>query len=540
MTADLAIIIVNYRTLRLTVDCLASLEGEIQPGVRVVIVDNASGDGSPELLESAVVERGWSSWASVLRSPVNGGFAAGNNLGIRSIDAAAYVLLNSDTLVRPGALRSLREAMLLHPDAGIIGAGCLDVHGNLAHSAFRFHSPLSELLRAASTGPVTRLLRQFDPVLPLTDKPVEPEWVGFPCVLIRREVFETAGFLDDGYFMYFEDVDYCRRAALAGWKILYWPLATVVHLGGGSSQEMADEGSRRRAPRYYYESRARYFAKYYRPRGLWLANGLWYAGRLVSLSRELLGRPASHREHEALDIWIGASDRRRSRRGPKSTMVRTLKRDSEQSQAEIPEHPTPSHSAPRPLGDRNMNPRDIGLLGLIAEDYRTHDHNLLVPGFLAIAVHRFGNARLDVKPKLLRAPLSLAYSMLYTAVNWTWGIDLPYVVRLGRRVRIWHHGGMVLGARSIGDDVHIRQNTTFGVRNRQNLDSIPIIGNRVDIGAGACVVGAITVGDDCVIGPNSVVLRHVPAGSVVMGVPARQANLGVSEAPAPSNRVQGV
>jgi serine O-acetyltransferase len=84
---------------------------------------------------------------------------------------------------------------------------------------------------------------------------------------------------------------------------------------------------------------------------------------------------------------------------------------------------------------------------------------------------------------------------------------------------------MVLGARAVGDDVHIRHNTTFGVLNRRELEGKPIIGNRVDIGVGACILGPVTVGDDCVIGPNSVVLKHLPPGSVVMGVPARQAVL---------------
>lgn len=181
----------------------------------------------------------------------------------------------------------------------------------------------------------------------------------------------------------------------------------------------------------------------------------------------------------------------------------------------------PSHDAPLPKGDRNENPPGLGLLALVAEDYRTHGRRLLEPGFVAVAVHRFGNARMGIRSRLLRAPLSLAYRVLYTAVCWLWGIDLDYTVRVGRRVRLWHHGGMVLGARAIGDDVHVRHNTTFGVLNRRELDGKPIIGDRVDIGVGACILGAITVGDDCVIGPNSVVLRDVPSRSVVMGVPAR-------------------
>jgi serine O-acetyltransferase len=187
--------------------------------------------------------------------------------------------------------------------------------------------------------------------------------------------------------------------------------------------------------------------------------------------------------------------------------------------------PPPSHDAPLPKGDLNLNPPGIGLLALLREDYRTHDRRLLEPGFLAIAVHRLGNARMSVRPRLLRAPLTIAYHVFFTVVNVLFGIDLPYTARLGRRVRIWHHGGMVLGARAIGDDVHIRHNTTFGVLNRQEVSGKPIIGNRVDIGVGACILGPVTVGDDCVIGPNSVVLRHLPPGSVVMGVPARQAAL---------------
>lgn len=182
-----------------------------------------------------------------------------------------------------------------------------------------------------------------------------------------------------------------------------------------------------------------------------------------------------------------------------------------------------SHDAPFPRGDRNANPPDIGLLSLLAEDYRTHDRSLLEPGFVAVALHRLGNARMGVRFKLLRAPLSVAYWIVFAIVSWMLGIHIPYNTRLGRRVRIWHHGGIWLGARSIGDDVHIRHNTTLGVLNRNARDGKPIIGNRVELGVGACIMGPVTVGDDSVVGPNSVVIRSVPAGGVVMGVPARQA-----------------
>jgi len=196
----------------------------------------------------------------------------------------------------------------------------------------------------------------------------------------------------------------------------------------------------------------------------------------------------------------------------------------------------PSHDAPLPRGDRNLNPPGIGFFALLAEDYRTHDRSLLEPGFWAVAVHRFGNARMGVGNKVLRAPLSLLYRFLYTVVAWFWGIDLSYTVRLGRRVRFWHHGGMVIGARAIGDDVHIRHNTTMGVLSRQDLTGKPIVGNRVDVGVGACILGPVTVGDDSVIGANSVVIRDLPPRSVVMGVPARQAVLRVEPSPPPSSK----
>ena len=517
MPVDLAVILLNFRTRKMTVDCLSTLAGEMEPGIRVVVVDNDSGDGSADEIEVALHERGWSGWASVLRSPGNRGFAAGNNLGIRSIEAAAYLLLNSDTLVLPGALRSLREAMRLHPEAGIIGSGLLTGGGDPDHSCFRIPAPPSELIRGANTGFVTRLLRRYDPILPHTDQPFEPDWVGFACVLVRGEVVRTVGLLDDGFFMYFEDVDYCRRAAAKGWKVLYWPAAKVVHLQGASSKVTGDSGWRRRAPRYFYEARSRYYAKFYGRIGLWLANLLWSLGRLVALPRELLGRPPSTREHEATDIWTNAAN-------PMSTTQATpLPRPVPRQEGG--EDPAPSHDAPLPTGSTNANPGGIGLFQLIAEDYRTHDRKLLEPGFVAIAVHRLGNARMSVRFKPLRAPLTVAYVYLFTVVNWLWGIDLSYTVKLGRRVRIWHHGGMVLGARAIGNDVHIRHNTTLGILSRSDPSGKPIIGNRVDIGVGACVLGPVTIGDDSIIGANSLVIRHVPSGSVVMGVPARQASL---------------
>jgi serine O-acetyltransferase len=118
--------------------------------------------------------------------------------------------------------------------------------------------------------------------------------------------------------------------------------------------------------------------------------------------------------------------------------------------------------------------------------------------------------------------LTILYGILYRCVEWTCGISLPYTVQLGRRVRIWHHSGMILNARSIGDEVHIRQNTTFGLTGRgQPAEAIPTIEDRVDLGCNVCVAGAVTIGHDSRIGANTLVIHDIPPGAVAAGVPAR-------------------
>jgi serine O-acetyltransferase len=171
-------------------------------------------------------------------------------------------------------------------------------------------------------------------------------------------------------------------------------------------------------------------------------------------------------------------------------------------------------------GDRNLNPSGIGFLSLLCEDLRTHDNHFCEQGFWAIAVHRFGNWRMDL-PRPIRVPMTILYRFLYKWVEWTCGISLPYTVGLGRRVRIWHHGGMILHARSIGDDVTIRHNTTFGLVSPDRPLEIPTIENQVDIGCGVCVLGNVTIGRGSRIGANAVVLSDIPAGSTAVGVPAR-------------------
>ena len=173
------------------------------------------------------------------------------------------------------------------------------------------------------------------------------------------------------------------------------------------------------------------------------------------------------------------------------------------------------------LGLYNQNPTGISFFNLLREDWHEHESDLLSQGFWAIAVNRFGNWRMGIRNRFLRLPFSILYKCLYKWVEWTCGISLNYTVKVGRRVHIWHHGGMILGAREIGNDVHIRQNTTFGVARRGDPRWMkPIIGNDCDIGTGAVIVGGITIGHHSGVGANAVVTKDVPPNCIAVGVPA--------------------
>jgi len=304
---QLAVILLNYRRADLVVQCLESLAPEVagRADWRVVVVDNDSRDGSAARITDAIRSRAWSAWALLVESPVNGGFSAGNNVGIHAIRADHYLLLNSDTIVRPDALGRLLDSLLAQPRVGLLGPRLEGVEGHAQESCFRFHTPWSELIAAAATGPVTRLLRRHEVALPPAAEPHDAAWISFACVLIRGAALAEIGLLDDGYFMYFEDMDYCRRAWEKGWAVRYEPRARVVHLRGGSSPVKQAFAERKRVPRYYFEARTRYFAKHYGGvAGVVIANLAWLVGRAISFAREVAGNKRPHTaEHHTRDLW---------------------------------------------------------------------------------------------------------------------------------------------------------------------------------------------------------------------------------------------
>lgn len=163
-----------------------------------------------------------------------------------------------------------------------------------------------------------------------------------------------------------------------------------------------------------------------------------------------------------------------------------------------------------------------GLWQQIKEDWQAHGKDWTKPGFRAVAIQRFGVWRMSVQPKWLRAPLSVLYRMLYRKARNTYGIDLPYSVKLGRRVVIEHQGAIIIhGDCVIGDDSIIRQGVTLGNRYLDRPLDAPRLGQRVNVGAGAKILGGVSIGDDVTIGANAVVLKDIPAGHTAVGIPAK-------------------
>lgn len=164
----------------------------------------------------------------------------------------------------------------------------------------------------------------------------------------------------------------------------------------------------------------------------------------------------------------------------------------------------------------------VSLIQQVHEDYIAHDRRWSVPGFQAVALHRFGCWQQKIKRKIFRAPLTAVSRTLFVFVRNVYGIELPFSVKLGRRVVIYHQHGIVIHGNSvIGDDCIIRQGVTLGIRSMDRLDDAPQLGNGVDIGCGAKILGGVKIGGQAKIGANAVVLNHVPPYATAIGVPAQ-------------------
>jgi N-acetylglucosaminyl-diphospho-decaprenol L-rhamnosyltransferase len=262
---DVAVVIVTYKSAQLTIESLRSIQSERATeglSIRVIVVDNASGD--LPTIEKVLEPNGWSSWVTLIPAPMNGGFAYGNNLGIQRAYATGspnYVyLLNPDAQVRPGAISSLVRFLEVQPNVGIAGSSFETLDGNDWPFAFRFPTLVSELSHGLQFGLVERLLKRWTVARPMTMTRQPTDWISGASMMVRPAVFAAIGGLDENYFLYFEETDFCYRARQAGFSTWYVPESRVMHIIGQSTKITDAPLAPRRLPAYWFESRKRYFA----------------------------------------------------------------------------------------------------------------------------------------------------------------------------------------------------------------------------------------------------------------------------------------
>lgn len=260
--SDLAIITVSFNTVGMLGACLASVYEGLEGSAEVWVVDNASSDGSPEMVRSEFPK------ARLMALAENVGFAAGNNAAIRAaLDGESppryLFLLNPDTEIRGEAIRAMVRFMDATPSAGMCGAALVYPDGGFQHAAFRFptlpqiwfdffHRP-GRLLESPLNGRYPRSLYE-------TGRPFEVDHPLGATMLVRRKVLEEVGALDESYFMYAEEIDWCMRIRRAGWKIYCVPSAVVMHHGGGATRQFRD-----RMFVALWRSRLRLFRLHYGP-----------------------------------------------------------------------------------------------------------------------------------------------------------------------------------------------------------------------------------------------------------------------------------
>ena len=305
----LLVVILNYRVTDLTIDCLKSLVPEIPrvPGMKVAVCENGTGGDAEQRIREAIVANGLEPCVELTAISPNRGFTGGNNVIIRKALASAdppeyFLLLNADTLVLPGAFEALVRFMDGQPEVGIAGSHLEWPDGAPQGSPFWFPGIASELDRGLKLGIVSKVLSGSLVVDPKPRNASPVDWLGGTSMIIRRQVVETIGPLDEGLYTYFDDVDYCLSAKRAGWPTWFVPESRIIHLEGRSTGIQGQ--SPKRLPSYWFQARRRFFLKNHGAIYTALADAVFLIGfALWRLRRKIQGKPDTDPQHMLIDSF---------------------------------------------------------------------------------------------------------------------------------------------------------------------------------------------------------------------------------------------
>jgi GT2 family glycosyltransferase len=287
----LSIIILNYNTRDHLRDCLRTMPAR-DPNVEVIVVDNASTDGSADMVAAEF------EWVTLVRSARNGGFAYGNNLAIRRAQGANVLILNPDTQLASDAIPGLLRCLDDHPEAGVIGPKLLKPDGTM-HLACRrsFPTPSVAFYRLSGLSrafPASRRFGRYNLTFADPDQAMEVDSVCGACMLIRRSVIDRIGLLDERFFMYGEDLDWCLRARQAGWTVRYEPAVVVRHQHGAATRKRA-----LRTTFHFFRAMDLFYRKHYVRRYHPLVTGAVrtgiYGALIVAMFRTFLTAPSRRR-----------------------------------------------------------------------------------------------------------------------------------------------------------------------------------------------------------------------------------------------------
>jgi GT2 family glycosyltransferase len=315
-------VVVNYRTPELTMRCLAALARERSrlPLLTAMVIDGGSGDDSAAVLSEALAHPDYRGWATFLPLSINGGYGWANNQAILTLaqqgSPPEFIhILNPDAEVAEGAVAALVAELHANRECGAAGSQLIDADGNPAASAFRFPSPGREFAGAAQSEVLGRLLG-IKGIVVSSAASCAVDWVTGASVMFRASALQETGLFDDGFFLYFEEVELMHRLQSRGWSVRHVPASRVVHIEG-SATGVGARATERPFPPYWYRSRRRYFRLTGGASFLAAANLSALAGLAIAGLKRVMGRPPANRSLRLVDFisrsfWTPGADKRPS------------------------------------------------------------------------------------------------------------------------------------------------------------------------------------------------------------------------------------